>query len=627
MNPKIGIIWSGKLGGLSDLDLEGVAVFEGIKMSESDKVAAKMAAEGIEAIICTAGTAAELRKNAVIPIIVAYTAYIDILETFKELESNFGVSDKKIVLILHESNPFRAERLFPFVNNRITFLKYHNEEHLCQIVHRVFEKNFDVLVGGPTAVSLAGQLGLRTHLVTSSKETMLGALHKAKEIVELIRKERVLTQRLKTVIDIFPEGIIATDNIGVITMCNPRTLRILNMSEQDVLGKKVHGVTGDQTWREVYQKGVRQNDILSEYKGSKIFSTRQPIMENGYVIGSIGTLQEATKIQKLEHKYRSMQVSGLTAKSTFDDIIGDSLLIKETLERAKAYAKYDLTVLLEGETGTGKEIFAQSLHNASPRKNGPFVAINCATLSETLLESELLGYEEGAFTGAKRGGKIGLFELSHKGTIFLDEINQIPLQLQAKVLRVIQEKVVLRLGGERVIPVDVRIIAATNENLKEKISAGKFRDDLFYRINVLNLHLPPLRRRQEDIPALIKHFLKIFSVQHGPVKCTPDELMRLVSGYEWPGNIRELANFVERFAVLKQNAETSSQNQFLEFGLEKQAVHMNDNDSLVLKMATLANMERQLIRQVVNRCGGNKSRAALLLDINRNTINNRINDD
>jgi transcriptional regulator with PAS, ATPase and Fis domain len=260
------------------------------------------------------------------------------------------------------------------------------------------------------------------------------------------------------------------------------------------------------------------------------------------------------------------------------------------------------------------------------RKSGPFVAINCATLSENLLESELFGYEEGAFTGAKRGGKIGLFELAHKGTIFLDEINQIPLQLQAKVLRVIQEKVVLRLGGEKVIPVDVRIIVATNESLKAKINAGKFRDDLYYRINVLNLRLPPLRRHKEDIPLLVDHFLQLFVSAHGAVKCTVGEFVDFASKYDWPGNIRELENYVERYAVLRQKTKAAHLLRFQEFGMEGEEGKTIGPDaaSLTLKIDHLSNMEKQIIQHVVSRCGGNKQQAALLLGVSRSSVWSKI---
>jgi PAS domain S-box-containing protein len=628
MSQKIGIICAGKAGSLADADLHGVSIFEEIKMSEAGKLAAKLEAEGADAIIGTAGIAAEIRRHVSIPVVVAYLTNFDVLETLKEVENDLGMSGRKIALILHIANEFHPERLYPYIQNQMSFFTYSDGEHLNSIIQMLFEKDFELLVGGPTTMYIARQLGMKAHLMVFGRETMLGALNKAREILALTKKDREQTQRLKTLIEIFPDGIITTDHEGVVTMCNPRALALLNLPEADVLGEKAYQLVGDPSWKEVYEKGIKQTDILIENNNSKIFSTRQPIFENGHIIGSVGTLQDVAKIEKLEHKYRSLQTLGLTARNRFEGIIGSSALMQETMRRAKAYAGFDSTVLIEGETGTGKELFAQSIHNASSRSVGPFVAVNCAALSETLLESELFGYVEGAFTGAKRGGKIGLFELAHKGTIFLDEINQLPLLLQAKVLRVIQEKTVIRLGGERVIPVDVRILAATNENIRGKINAGEFRNDLYYRINVLNLRLPALRKRKEDIPLLVKHFLNLFSANYGKEKCDSAELVRVSMGFDWPGNVRELANYVERCAILREEIETPDLQLSHEFWTEKagEEKYSQDPDLITLRFNTLDKMERQIIEETARRCGGNKMRAAMLLGVSRNTVWKKIRD-
>jgi transcriptional regulator with PAS, ATPase and Fis domain len=234
-----------------------------------------------------------------------------------------------------------------------------------------------------------------------------------------------------------------------------------------------------------------------------------------------------------------------------------------------------------------------------------------------------MGYEEGAFTGAKRGGKAGLFELAHKGTIFLDEINQIPLQLQSRILRVIQEKQVMRLGGDRVIPVDVRIIAATNEDLKKLIREGRFRDDLYFRLNVLNLRIPSLKERSEDIPLLIDYYIKKFSEIYGPIKSLSDTAYDFFLYYSWPGNVRELMNFVERYVVLcKNNLVFNDVDYVKEYIMKKEIICQNNirPDALYVKMDTLENMENQLIRQILQKTGGNKLQAALLLGISRTTL-------
>jgi transcriptional regulator with PAS, ATPase and Fis domain len=377
----------------------------------------------------------------------------------------------------------------------------------------------------------------------------------------------------------------------------------------------------------VYKHNAIQVDTLFSYRRNSFFSTRQPIQEGGNVIGSVGTLQEATKIQGMESKFRLQRSRGLVARYTFDDIVCESAIMREIVERTKIYTQCDTTILLEGETGTGKEIFAQSIHNASARRHGPFVAINCAALPETLLESELMGYDEGAFTGAKKGGKIGLFEQAHKGTIFLDEINQLPPSLQSKLLRVIQEKTVRHIGGDSVIPVDVRIVTATNENLKGKIAAQTFRSDLYYRINVLNVVLPPLRERRADIPILLLHFVKKIAGAGLDAQRHADAMYALVRDHDWPGNIRELQNFVERYLVLCDRVDRLDRYFFREF---QETTHpspaQSETNVIHVPLDTLDNMERELIKAVVARCDGNKSKAALLMNISRNTLHQRLKD-
>lgn len=239
------------------------------------------------------------------------------------------------------------------------------------------------------------------------------------------------------------------------------------------------------------------------------------------------------------------KISGNQAKVRFSDIIGESGRMKELIGIAKKIAGHDGTVIIEGESGTGKELFAQSIHNASPRRNGPFVAINCGSIPRDLIASELFGYVEGAFTGAKKGGKPGKFEIANGGTIFLDEIGDMPIEQQISLLRVIQERAVQRVGGEKLIPVDVRIICATNKNLYQEIVSGSFRQDLYYRLNVITLEIPPLRSRKEDIPVLFDHFLqKLF---HSEKYITvPEAVYRRLIEYDWPGNVRELQNITER---------------------------------------------------------------------------------
>jgi len=328
---------------------------------------------------------------------------------------------------------------------------------------------------------------------------------------------------------------------------------------------------------------------------------------------------------------------GLVAKFRLDDLIGSSPALEYAKQQVQAFAATGSTVLICGETGTGKEIFAHAIHQLSRRHEGPFVAINCSALPKELIESELFGYEEGAFTGARKSGKPGMFELAHKGTIFLDEIGTIPLELQAKLLRVIQEKEVVRLGGSRVIPIDVRIIAATNCNLEEAVQRGEFRQDLFFRLNVLFLPVPPLRQRREDIPLLFEHFIKKFAARVGYHVAMPDaEEVRLLQRCDWPGNVRELENFAERFVALANYYQDSTQllQQLLDekrCGLanRRYQVPVPEEPAREAKTASeitqlLTQAERELLYSIGEKVNWNRKKMAEALGVSSTTLWRRL---
>lgn len=624
---NIAIIMGGKLKQAARMILNGYPVYEEVKTSDTGNLAKELESQGVQAIITTGGTITEISRHVEIPVVTADLTYFDLLETLKEMETALVVINKRIAMVLHSSLSVSINRLQPFICNEVSLVQYQDIEQIEEIVSKLVADKYDVLVGGPTAKYYAKHYGIQSFLLRYGEETMDTAIKKATSVVDITQKDREEHQKLQAVLDISPDGILATDQEGNITLCNPNALRILQATESDVIGNKVDKLMEDNSWKDVYTQGIMHTDLMREYYNKKFFVTRQPIVVNSRVIGSVGTFQEADKIEKLEHQYRTIRTKGLVARYRFSDIIAKSLCMKSVSEQAKAYASVDSTVLIEGETGTGKEIFAQSMHNQSQRSEGPFVAINCAALPETLLESELMGYEEGAFTGAKRGGKAGLFELAHKGTIFFDEINQIPLNLQARVLRVIQERMVLRLGGEKVIPVDVHIIAASNENLANKVQQGKFRDDLYYRLNVLTLKLPPLRERMEDIPLLLEHYLRKFSALYGIVPELSTMAIQNLTCYAWPGNIRELRNFIERYVVLNSKMKISEMTYVSDFLGKRKAQAYQDivePDMLTVRMGTFKDMEEQILKQIVERCGGNQFQAAIMLGISRTTIWNRL---
>ena len=346
-----------------------------------------------------------------------------------------------------------------------------------------------------------------------------------------------------------------------------------------------------------------------------------PVLIGDQQRGSVISIKQMSEIRDLESQVRRAIVEkGFTAKKHFNDIVGVSAAITQAKAQAKAYAPYDSAILICGETGTGKEVFAQSIHNASKRKNEAFVAINCATLPENLIESELFGHEKGAFTGALREGKQGLFELANKGTIFLDEISELPISVQAKLLRVIQEGEFIRVGGDKLIQVDVRIICSSNKNLLQLIEERKFKADLYYRLCVLEINLPPLRERVDDIEDLAQTLLWKYSKKHKKnVQKISEDVLNALKTEPFPGNVRELGNIIERMVILS-NGTTLDLDTMRNCNLKLPA---KTSRGVCAETGTSANMhdvQINAIHSALEKCGGNKAAAARMLGISYSTL-------
>ncbi len=404
---------------------------------------------------------------------------------------------------------------------------------------------------------IAEALGV-TNLFTSNE------MMKAKEnyyftnsnMERLLGENENLSGGIETLIKLMKQGIIITDVAGKILQANKKAEVILRGRTDMLIGFNIGEILPElngndsSSYRRNILSASKSFEKLIEIGGRNLMVSSVAITVENEVNGSVITLDDFEEVENKQHGISS-KLAGTNneAKYTFDDIKGKSKEIKDTIAIARRMSKTDFSVLITGESGTGKEVFAQSIHNESKRKNYNFVAINCAAIPENLLESEMFGYEEGSFTGAKKGGKIGYFELAHKGTIFLDEIGEMPLSLQAKLLRVIEEKKVVSVGAHRGIDVDVRIIAATNKNLFQMVEKGKFREDLFYRINVLPLQLPSLRERTADIQILLEYFMD----KNAESFVISDEVKNILSVYPWRGNVRELRNLVEYMTSLDKS--------------------------------------------------------------------------
>lgn len=358
--------------------------------------------------------------------------------------------------------------------------------------------------------------------------------------------------QIRVVLDNVSDGVISIDTAGRITTINRIARKVFDCDHREMIGKSVKNLNlPDETILECLEGKKFNNikkDLITEKGRLQYFVTGRPIKDSiGRIIGAVEIGKDVREIRLLA------QSLSMPARITFNDFIGECPAITDALAFAQKIAATDSIVSIRGDSGTGKELLAQAIHTAS-RREGLFVPINCAALPESLLESELFGYVGGAFTGARKGGKQGLFEIAENGTIFLDEIAELPLGPQARILRTIQENCIRRIGGTQEIPINARIITATNQNLEQMVAQKLFRQDLFYRINVLPIHLPPLRERLEDIPKLIEHFLfQLASKLNQKVKTITKESLYKLSRHSWPGNVRELKNVVERAAILSDD--------------------------------------------------------------------------
>ena len=417
-------------------------------------------------------------------------------------------------------------------------------------------------IGGAWTEPISKGLGFPHITVENSEESIVNALVVAEQINRIqheeAEKQRALKTRLetyRTVLDFTHDAIMSIDDQCRVQVLNPVAERIMGCQAADAIGKPVDQVLSNTMLPDVLHSGVKQTNQMMQIGSTLTNTNRIPIVVDGQIRGVVATFQDIKQLQTTEQKIRlKLHEKGLVAKYSFSDIIGESRAIRNTIQIARSYASSQAAVLIHGETGTGKELFAQSIHNASDRRDGPFVAINCAAVSNNLLESELFGYEAGAFTGASKNGREGLFELAHGGTIFLDEIGEISKETQVELLRVLQEKEVRRVGGNRVIPVDVRIITATNKDLIQETMEGRFREDLYYRLNVLDLEIPPLRERGDDVKVLgMDLFRRLPGGSDPDMQAQFLQKLAQVRDYPWYGNIRELQNFVERVNILMRN--------------------------------------------------------------------------
>ena len=484
-------------------------------------------------------------------------------------------------------------------------------------------------LGGVVSERFAKHCDLAYLRVESSDASILHALDTAQQLYitqqENARQHEQLQiqlERYQNILDYTHDAIIAIDEKGRISTTTQIAEQMLQPAQPPFVGRPVEEVLPNTHMTNVLHTGEAEIGQMMNIHGTLVSTNRVPIRVGGQVKGVVATFQDIKTLQTAERNIRiKLHEKGLVAKYRFSDILGRSPAIRDAKRLSENFADAQFTVMLYGETGTGKEMFAQSIHNASPRRDGPFVAINCTALNRNLLESELFGYADSSFTGARRGGKAGLFETAHGGTVFLDEIGELPLEFQAPLLRVLQEKEVRRVGDDTVIPVDIRIIGATNRNLLQLVEEGKFRRDLYYRLNVLSVLVPPLRERGDDYLEIARCIYERVLPQHTEEEETV--FLRVLDrcrSYAWPGNVRELTNLVERVSLLLHRG--SREEEVVQL-LNVQWQETPPAAPLVPGSAP-ALLDREAVQEALRRNGGNLSRTAKTLGVSRSTLYRRL---
>jgi len=574
-------------------------------LGDSVQLAERLEAEGGVDVFVSAGANARLLANVVTrPLVQISVTGFDILAALKSARH---FSDRVAVFAYPEQLAY-LERVLDLLSLQVVPVPYHSDRLLVeQRIDELAAEGIRTVVGSSLVVQTAHRRGLEGVFIYS-EDSVKRALDQAVQLALANRAEAEKAEALQTILDFTHGGIVATDRDGVVRVFNPAAERITGTSQGKAIGRSIGSLFPHSRLAGLLHLREPELNQLHAVGGRSVVANTIPVLVHGVFTGTVVTFQDVASIQEAEAKIRNkLYAKGHAARTTFADIHGASPALRQAKAQAERYAGSGATVTILGESGTGKELFARSIHSASSRSREPFVVINCAAFPESLLESELFGYDEGAFTGARRGGKAGLIELAHRGTLFLDEIAEMPLSLQARLLRVLEEHEVMHVGGEKMLHVDLRVIAAANRDLWGLVREGRFREDLYYRLNVLVLRVPPLRERPEDIPLLASLFLS---------ELLPDLPARAIQAiarsprllrHDWPGNIRELKNFMERFAVLYPAADDPA------------ALLA----SLFQPAAPGEGPGRELLR-ALREAGGNRAAAARALGISRSTLWRRL---
>ncbi len=577
--------------------------------------------DGLADVFISAGAnASNLKSMLSTPVAAIKVSGYDILVALLKARQ----ISERVGLVTYRDTVRELASVKALLNLQIDQLAYQTGDEARDCFMSLAAAGHTVIVGSSVVVELAEQHGIHGILTYSATAVRL-ALDDALDLARVSRLEAARHERLNSVLQHLQEAVLATDESGRITAVNPPMAQLLNVSAAEATGQRLSSIAPLLSLKSVLESGNDEIAQVVEFNHQAFIANRIAIRERGGLAGAVLTLYDAKNIRKADTRLRVAARSRKpVARYFFEQIAGASPVFTQAKRLAQRYAGTGSTVLLTGESGTGKELFAQAMHNASRRSGKPFVAINCAAFPEPLLESELFGYEEGAFTGSRKGGKAGLFEIAHTGTVFLDEIGDMPISLQTRLLRVLQEKEVVRLGSADTVPVDVRIISATHQPLLAMVKMRQFREDLYYRLNILHLHLPALRERAEDIPVLATQLLQSALLRLGsPLRAAAviEGIEPILCRHTWPGNVRELENAMERLAVFMSTFADPSAIDPDELQQTLAELYEPADDAGALTRTALTD---QAIRAALAAAKGNRHAAATRLNISRTTLWRRL---
>lgn len=575
-----------------------------VNLSEVENTARKFEENGGQIIITRGGSAERLKRKVHIPIVEIKVTSEDILKVFEK----FKYKNEVIGVVGYKSVISKCQWIADCMGIDIKILEIDSKIEQFQIISQISEfiKKYKItnFMGDVVLQNILKNhpLPINFELIKSSQESVLEALNRAEEILRVKELEKEKNKMLTILLNHI--------DIGVIYFNKKQIIEHINLKAESLFPDK-------KEIKKIIEKAFIEESKILEIEDKQIFFNKIPLIINEELKGTLFTFREVETIENEEKIIRKeFMKKGFSAKYTFENFLTNNQNMNKIKIIAKKYSKVEGTILITGESGTGKEILAQSIHNASKRVNGPFIALNCSAIPSLLLESELFGYEAGSFTGASKNGKVGIFDLAHKGTIFLDEIGELPLDLQAKFLRVLQEKEFRRIGGEEIKKTDVRIIAATNVDLIKLVDEKKFRADLYYRLNVLRLETLALKDRKDDIAYLILFFLKKLGKIHEKYIDKLDlELLSFLENYDWPGNVRELENIVQRIILLAENPTVK----YKDIELFLTDIHKKNKDISIFS-GSLNDIKKKIILEILSQENNNKSKAAKRLEIDRGTL-------